>query len=174
MTQIARVVVPGLPHHVTQRGNRRERIFFEDGRFGSVALDEDHLMNAARYIALNPVRAGLAPRAEDWPHSSVRASHRSRRRARQGQAAPRRAPRFADLLEGEPDAAAFALIRRSELIGRPLGSAAFVAAIERSLGRALAPGKRGRKPRQEGAPGENIKGKDGRVTVSRGKSWRKY
>ena len=54
-----------------------------------------------------------------------------------------RAPRFADLIEGEPDAVAFALIRRSEPIGRPLGSAAFVAAIERSLGRALAPGKGG-------------------------------
>jgi len=23
------VVVPGLPHHVTQRGNRREPVFFE-------------------------------------------------------------------------------------------------------------------------------------------------
>lgn len=31
MTRFARVVVPGLPHHVTQRGNRREAIFFEDG-----------------------------------------------------------------------------------------------------------------------------------------------
>jgi putative transposase len=31
MTRLARVVVPGLPHHVTQRGNRREPIFFEDG-----------------------------------------------------------------------------------------------------------------------------------------------
>jgi hypothetical protein len=29
MTRIARVVAPGLPHHVTQRGNRGERIFFE-------------------------------------------------------------------------------------------------------------------------------------------------
>jgi len=27
--RIARVVVPGLPHHVTQRGNRREPVFFE-------------------------------------------------------------------------------------------------------------------------------------------------
>ena len=72
-----------------------------------------------------------------------------------------RAVHFADLLEGEPDAAAFALIRRSELIGRPLGSAAFVAAIERSLGRALAPGKRGRKPRKEGVLGQNIKGNTG-------------
>ncbi len=31
MARLARVVVPGLPHHVTQRGNRRERTFFEDG-----------------------------------------------------------------------------------------------------------------------------------------------
>ena len=133
---------------VNARARQTGHLF--QGRFGSVALDEDHLMNAARYVALNPVRAGLAPRAEDWPHSSVRAHLTGRRRARQGQPLLDRAPRFADLIEGEPDAAAFALIRRSELIGRPLGSAAFVAAIERSLGRALAPGKRGRKPRKEG------------------------
>jgi hypothetical protein len=31
MTRLARMVVSGLPHHVTQRGNRREPIFFEDG-----------------------------------------------------------------------------------------------------------------------------------------------
>ena len=31
MARLARVVVPGLPHHVTQRGNRREAIFFQDG-----------------------------------------------------------------------------------------------------------------------------------------------
>lgn len=30
MARLARLVVPGLPHHVTQRGNRRERVFFED------------------------------------------------------------------------------------------------------------------------------------------------
>jgi hypothetical protein len=30
MTRLARVVF-GLPHHVTQHGNRREPIFFEDG-----------------------------------------------------------------------------------------------------------------------------------------------
>jgi putative transposase len=31
MARQARAVVAGLPHHVTQRGNRREAIFFEDG-----------------------------------------------------------------------------------------------------------------------------------------------
>jgi putative transposase len=30
MPRIARVVIPGVPHHVTQRGNRRDDIFFED------------------------------------------------------------------------------------------------------------------------------------------------
>ena len=31
MARLARIVVPGCPHHVTARGNRREPIFFEDG-----------------------------------------------------------------------------------------------------------------------------------------------
>ena len=191
MTRIARVVVPGLPHHATQRGNRRERVFSEDadyalyrdwlaescqrfgvevwaycqmpnhvhliltprdgeglalalsrahrlyagfinararqtghvfqGRFGSVALDEEHVVNAARYVALNPVRARLVRRAEAWPHSSVRA-HLSGRDDGLVSVRPllERVPRFADLIEGEADAEAFVRLRRSELIGRPL------------------------------------------------------
>jgi REP element-mobilizing transposase RayT len=30
MARMARVVVPNIPHHVTQRGNRRQRVFFGD------------------------------------------------------------------------------------------------------------------------------------------------
>ena len=30
MARLARVVIPGRPHHVTQRGNRRQQTFFED------------------------------------------------------------------------------------------------------------------------------------------------
>ena len=30
MVRIARVVVPDVPHHVTQRGNRRQRVFFQE------------------------------------------------------------------------------------------------------------------------------------------------
>jgi putative transposase len=30
MPRIARVVIPGCPHHVTQRGNQRQRVFFAD------------------------------------------------------------------------------------------------------------------------------------------------
>ena len=33
MPRLARIVIPGVPHHVTQRGNRRERTFFEDADY---------------------------------------------------------------------------------------------------------------------------------------------
>ena len=40
-------------------------------RFGSVVVHEEHLMAAARYVALNPVRARLVARAQDWRWSSA-------------------------------------------------------------------------------------------------------
>jgi putative transposase len=43
------------------------------GRFGSAVMDEAHLIAAARYIALNPVRARLVARPQDWDWSSARA-----------------------------------------------------------------------------------------------------
>lgn len=33
MARLARLVVPGIPHHVTQRGNGRARVFFRDGDY---------------------------------------------------------------------------------------------------------------------------------------------
>jgi putative transposase len=33
MSRLPRLVLPGIHHHVTQRGNRRERTFFEDGDY---------------------------------------------------------------------------------------------------------------------------------------------
>ena len=36
-------------------------------------MDEAYLRQCARYVGLNPVRAGLVARAADWPWSSVRA-----------------------------------------------------------------------------------------------------
>ena len=43
MTRIGRFVVPDLPHHVTQRGSRRERVFFSDDDY---ALYRDLLSEA--------------------------------------------------------------------------------------------------------------------------------
>jgi len=143
MARIARVVVPNYPHHITQRGCRRQKTFFckrdyqyylnlaleakqkavvevwayclmpnhvhmilvpgsEDGlkeylapihhkyaltinkrmrwkghfwqeRFYSTVMDEIHLLQAVRYVELNPVRAKLCDRAQDWKWSSARA-----------------------------------------------------------------------------------------------------
>ena len=43
MPRIARPVAPGVPHHVTQRGNRREAVFFADGdRAAYLACLTDH------------------------------------------------------------------------------------------------------------------------------------
>lgn len=142
MPRSARIVHPGAPHHVIQRGNRQQRVFHTDadyafyrgllahacrrdavtcwawclmpnhvhlvlmpedegglaravgrthrlysaeynrhagmrghvweGRFRSSPMDERHLAHGCRYIELNPVRAGLVSRPEDWPWSSCR------------------------------------------------------------------------------------------------------
>lgn len=93
-------------------------------RFGSVVVDEDLLMAAARYVALNPLRARLVERAEDWPWSSVRA-HLDGRSDGLVDVTPlldHAAGRFADLLEGEPEAEKLAALRAAEGTGRPLGS----------------------------------------------------
>ena len=45
------------------------------GRFYSEAIEsEQHLLELARYIVNNPVRAGLVEAAADWPWSSMRAA----------------------------------------------------------------------------------------------------
>ena len=61
----------------TQRFNRRHgsvgHVF--QGRFGAVLVERDaHLMELARYVVLNPVRAGLARSVRAWPWSSYRAT----------------------------------------------------------------------------------------------------
>ena len=38
MAPTARFVVPDLPHHVTQWGNPRERVFFRDDDFPSTGI----------------------------------------------------------------------------------------------------------------------------------------
>lgn len=218
MARLARVIVPGLPHHVTQRGNRREPIFFEDGdqevyrdllaeqarrrgvevwayclmpnhvhlvltprdelglglavgeahrrytnfvnargrwtghlfqsRFASVVMDEAHLLAAARYVPMNPVRARLAARPEDWPWSSARA-HLAGADDDLVAVGPLldRIGDFALFLADGHDRAAEQALRVAETTGRPLGNAAFVADLERILGRRLARGRPGPKPR---------------------------
>jgi len=61
----------------TQWFNRRHRRFGHvvQGRFKSVLVEKDsYLLELARYIVLNPVRARMICRASDWPWSSYRAT----------------------------------------------------------------------------------------------------
>ena len=51
MARLARLVVPGLPHHVTQRGNRRGTTFFEEGDY---ALYLDLLAEASTRAQTGP------------------------------------------------------------------------------------------------------------------------
>lgn len=220
MARLARAVFPGLPHHVTQRGNGRQQTFFRDadyqlyrdlltehcraacvevwswvlmpnhvhlilvpsdedglrralssvhrryagaiharqqrtghfwqGRFGCVAMDEEHSAAAIRYVLMNPVRARLAERASDWPWSSAR-SLLGLGEDRLTAAGPvvERCPNLAALLESAEDEERTMRLRRAESIGRPIGGAEWLAMLESRTGRALKPAKRGRRAREE-------------------------
>jgi putative transposase len=121
---------------------------FWQGRFGCVAMDEEHLGAALRYVALNPVRAGLADRATDWPWSSVHAQLGKDDGVTLTERVGERFPDFAALLAAGEDETLSHRLRRAETIGRPIGDAAFIERLEQDSGRALAAGKRGRKARQ--------------------------
>ncbi|MGJ5133241.1 hypothetical protein [Bradyrhizobium oligotrophicum] len=91
MARLARVVVPGLPHHVTQRGNGRARTFFGDDDYAlyrdllathcraadvGFTMDEAHLAAALRYVRAAE-SIGRADRQRPLPHP-----HRENDRAR--------------------------------------------------------------------------------------------
>src|ERR1700730_8885048 len=56
---------------INARGRWTGHLF--QGRFASGAMDESHLRSAVSYVSLNPVRARLVSRAQEWTWSSVRA-----------------------------------------------------------------------------------------------------
>ena len=208
MARLARVVVPGMPHHIIQRGNRRQQAFFCDadyhtylellhewctscnveiwgyclmpnhihllavpgdaaglrraigeahrrytrqvnfrerwrghlwqGRFGSFVMDVPYLLAAARYVELNPVRAGLVRRAGDYPWSSARA-HLDRADDVLVKVAPllKRMPDWAAFLNSGPSVAELTNMRQHERTGRPLGAGNFLEKLETQLGRVL-------------------------------------
>ena len=137
----------------SRRVNQRQgwRGYLWQGRFASVAMDEGHLLAAARYVELNPVRARLAARAADWRWSSAKA-HLAGRDDELVQVGPllERVEDWAGFLASGLGEAEHAALRSGERTGRPLGSSAFVKGLEESLGRTLAPQKRGPKARAAG------------------------
>lgn len=220
MAGLARIVVPDIPHHVTQRGNRRQEVFFCDadyaayralieescaregvrclawclmpnhvhliltppraealrralgdahrrysrrinfahgwtgflfqGRFASFPMAEAHLMVAMRYVELNPVRARLAKRAEQWPWSSARAHVEGKEdgltdlSALSGIARNWRALLLRGLEAGDDEIAE--TIEAHQRTGRPWGDAEFVKRLEEQTGRMLTRRKPGPKP----------------------------
>jgi len=212
---MARVVVPGVPHHVTQRGVRRMDTFFDDedyetylslmgewclssgveiwayclmpnhvhliavpeskeslahgigeahrrytryinfkkgwkgylwqGRFASFPMDEDYLLSATRYVELNPVRARLVKRPEDYRWSSAQA-HLSSKSGGLVNVQPMldRVRNWAELL-ASGDKKLFDTLRMHERTGRPLGSESFVARLSVLAGRELGKQKPGPK-----------------------------
>lgn len=82
MARLARVVVPGLPHHVTQRGNGRARTFFADADY---ALYRDFLAHECRAAGViiwswvlmpNHVHLILVPSDPDGLRRALAAVHR--------------------------------------------------------------------------------------------------
>jgi putative transposase len=216
---MARVVVAGTPHHVTQRGNRRQPTFFclgdyrsyleiaaaefsaaavevwayclmpnhvhliatprrpealaeavgathlkytravnrrerwtgylWQGRFASFPMDEQYLRQCARYVGVNPVRAGLTQRAIDWPWSSVRAHVEGRPDLLLTRAplAERLGPEMDAFFEIDVAQEARKALRLASSTGRPLGAEAWIKALERSTGRRLAARPVGRPPK---------------------------
>jgi len=71
MARIARVVVPNFPHHVTQRGNRRQKTFFcEDDYQYYVELVSEYSQQSgtevwAYCLMPNHVHLVMVPSTED-------------------------------------------------------------------------------------------------------------
>lgn len=216
MPRLARVVIAGIPHHVTQRGNRRQHTFFSSddyeayrelmaewctacgvtvwayclmpnhvhliavperpeslclaigeahrrytrrvnlregwrghlwqGRFASYPMSADHVYNSARYVELNPVRAQLVRRPQEWPYSSARA-HLTGRDDVMVRVAPllEMACEWSRFLQQGLDTNLEALLRQHETTGRPLGDEAFVTEMKVRAGRRLRRGTLGRR-----------------------------
>jgi len=133
----------------TVRVNQREnwRGYLWQGRFSSYPLDEQYLLAAVRYVELNPVRAGLAERAWQYPWSSA-AAHVRGKNDLLVKVRPmlNRVVDWREYLSTELDSTDMETIRRHARTGRPLGSDEFVESLEDKVGRALAPRKRGPRP----------------------------
>jgi putative transposase len=111
-------------------------------RFYSCALDERHLWVALRYVERNPVRANLVARPEEYKWSSA-AAHAGKESAGPlldwgFHASAGGAERWRGLLAEPEELIAIRALQKGTFTGRPVGSAEFVAGLERELGRPLA------------------------------------
>ena len=82
MARLARVVIPGVPHHLTQRGNRRQKVFFgEDDYQAYLELlrewcGERGVEVWAYCLMPNHVHLILVPESEDGLRRAIGEAHR--------------------------------------------------------------------------------------------------
>jgi len=147
----------------TQRYHRCHRTsgHLWQGRFKSpVIQDDDHLLTVLRYIEANPLRARLAPAADDYPWSSL-PEHGTGRASglldpviayEELAADPdERRRRWSAFVHQAPPDDELAALRRSVRTGLPFGSPGWVERLGRDLGLDLEVRPRGR-PRKTPTP----------------------
>jgi putative transposase len=116
------------------------------GRYRAVPVQDDrHLLIVARYIERNPVRAGLARRAADWPWSSAGAGRPVFDRPPLSEWPLPRPADWAESLETDDDGASLDKVRTSLRRAIPFGDALWQDVLAERLGRK--PGRLRGRPR---------------------------
>jgi len=146
MARIARVVVPGIPHHVTQRGNRRLDTFFTEADY----LEYLNLMAdwCSRFkievwaycLMTNHVHLIVVPESEDglYRWSSAKAHLLGEDDILVNASALLGiVPDWRGLLASDIPDDEYATLRRHERSGRPLGNDCFLAGLEKLTSRIL-------------------------------------
>ena len=137
----------------TRRINFREgwRGHLWQGRFSSFIMEERYLLACTRYVELNPVRAGLVKKPEDWRWSSA-GPHMKGKDDILVKTKPllemvnKPWENFLTFDVQEPE---IELFRKHERTGRPLGVDSFIKKIELLLDRKLKPQKPGPKKKDK-------------------------
>jgi len=150
------VLAPVTRRHHAQQG-RAEALW--EGRSRTVVVEEaQHGRELLRYVELNPVRAGLVTDPTEYPWTSLR--HHVGLATEPGLTDPpgywalgntpfERQRAYLAWLEAPQDPAALLRLRGAVQGGWPLGSPAFIEALQAKAGRALRPKKPGR-PKKSG------------------------
>jgi putative transposase len=165
----------GLPRAMQSVGRRyaqfvnwrRERTgSLWEGRYRACAIDtESYFLVCSRYIELNPVRAGMAARPEEYPWSSFHANASGRHDAlvsphplyvALGASMVERCREYRMLFEQDIGQAKLEQIREATQKGWPLGDAPFRKTVEVLSGRRAAPRTRGGRRRGGGRPRKSI------------------
>ncbi|MBN8549739.1 MAG: transposase [Deltaproteobacteria bacterium] len=118
-------------------------------RFFSAPLDEDYMWTAIRYVELNPVKAGMVIRAEDYRWSSALGHcnntydpNMTQSPVWRGKIAQR--DNWQVWLQGAEDPSNIKLLRERTSRDLPCGSELFIKALEEKLGKPVLPAPRGR------------------------------